>query len=111
MKDLRDKDFIKPSISQWDAPLFFVNKKDGSLRMCIDYKQLNKVTMKNKYPIPRIDDLFDQLQSSSNFSNIELRLVYHQLSVRDSDILKEAFKTRYGHSEFVIMLFEITNAH
>ena len=81
LKVLLDKGFIRPSISPWGAPILFVKKKDGSLRMCIDSRQLNKVTIKNKYPIPRIDDLFDQLQGASHFSKIDLRSGYHQLIV------------------------------
>ncbi|KAH0709456.1 hypothetical protein KY284_010883 [Solanum tuberosum] len=110
LKDLLDKGFIRPSISPWGAPVLFVKKKDGSLRMCIDYRQLNKVTIKNRYPIPRIDDLFGQLQGASHFSNIDLRSGYHQLRVRDRDILKTAFRTWYGHYEFVVMSFVLTNA-
>ena len=79
LKDLFDKGFIRPSISPWGAPVLFVRNKDGSLRMCIDYRQLNKVTVKNRYPLPRIDDLFDQLQGASYFSKIDLRSSYHQL--------------------------------
>ena len=91
LKDLLEKGFIRPSISPWGAPVLFVRKKDGSLRMCIDYRQLNKVTIKNRYPLPRIDDLFDQLQGASYFSKIDLRSGYHQLRVRECNILKTAF--------------------
>ena len=100
LKDLLEKGFIRPSISPWGAPVLFVKKKNGSLRMCIDYRQLNKVTVKNKYPLPRIDDLFDQLQGSKCFSKIDLRFGYHQVRLRDEDIPKTAFRTRYGHYEF-----------
>ncbi|WMV45982.1 hypothetical protein MTR67_039367 [Solanum verrucosum] len=110
LKDLLDKGFIKPSISPWGALVLFVKKKDGSLRMCIDYRQLNKVTIKNKYPIPRIDDLFDQLQGASHFSKIDLRSGYHQLRVRDSHISKTVFRTRSGHYEFIVMSFGLTTA-
>ncbi|GJS39049.1 putative reverse transcriptase domain-containing protein [Tanacetum coccineum] len=92
--------FIRPSSSPWGAPILFVKKKDGSFRMCIDYQELNKLTVKNRYPLPRIDDLFDQLQGSSVYSKIDLRLSYHQLRVREEDIPKTAFRTRYGHYEF-----------
>ena len=110
MKDLLDKGFIRPSIYPWGAPVLFVRKKDGSLRMCIDYRQLNKVTVKNKYPIPRIDDLFDQLQGANYFSKIDLRSGYHQVRVREYDILKTTFCTRYGQFEFLVMSFGLTNA-
>ncbi|KAF3676518.1 putative zinc finger CCCH domain-containing protein 19-like isoform X2 [Capsicum annuum] len=109
-KDLLDKGFIRPSVSPWGAPVLFVQKKNGSSRMCIDYRQLNKVTVKNKYPLPRIDDLFDQLQRASYFSKIDLRFGYHQLKVRECDIPKTAFHTRYGHFEFLVISFGLTNA-
>ncbi|GJZ64625.1 putative reverse transcriptase domain-containing protein [Tanacetum coccineum] len=110
LQDLADRGFIRPSTSPWGAPVLFVKKKDGSFRMCIDYKELNKLTVKNRYPLPRIDDLFDQLQGSSVYSKIDLRLGYHQLRVRDEDIPKTAFRTRYGHYEFQVMPFGLTNA-
>ena len=92
------------------SPVMFVRKKYGSLRMCIDYRELNKVTIKNKYIISKIDDLFDQFQGAIHISNIDLRSGYHQLRIRDSDIPKIAFRTRYGHYEFVVMSFLLTNA-
>ncbi|GJW76616.1 putative reverse transcriptase domain-containing protein [Tanacetum coccineum] len=107
---LADRGFIRPSTSPWGAPVLFVKKKDGSFRMCIDYRELNKLTVKNRYPLPRIDDLFDQLQGSSVYSKIDLRSGYHQLRVRDEDIPKTAFRTRYGHYEFQVMPFGLTNA-
>ncbi|KAI3821589.1 hypothetical protein L1987_09158 [Smallanthus sonchifolius] len=110
LQELLDKGFIRPSSSPWGAPVLFVKKKDGTFRICIDYRELNKVTIKNRYPLPRIDDLFDQLQGSSFYSKIYLRSGYHQLRVRDEDISKTAFRTRYGHYEFMVMPFELTNA-
>ncbi|KAI3695668.1 hypothetical protein L1987_78667 [Smallanthus sonchifolius] len=110
LQELLDKGFIRPSSSPWGAPGLFVKKKDGTFRTCIDYRELNKVTIKNRYPFPRIDDLFDQLQGSSFYSNIGLRFGYHQLRVRDEDISKTAFRTRYNHYEFMVMPFGLTNA-
>ncbi|WRX26673.1 Reverse transcriptase domain - like 10 [Theobroma cacao] len=106
LEDLLDKGFIRSS----GAPVLFVKKKDRSLRLCIDYRQLNKVTVKNKYPLPRIDNLFDQLQGTQCFSKIDLRSGYHQLRIRNEDIPKTAFRTRYGHYEFLVMSFGLTNA-
>ncbi|GKC20998.1 hypothetical protein Tco_1023148, partial [Tanacetum coccineum] len=93
LQELADRDFIRPSTSPWGAPLLFVKKIEGSFRICIDYRELNKLTVKNRYPLPRIDDLFDQLQGSSVYSKIDLRSGYHQLRVRDEDIPKTAFRT------------------
>ncbi|KAJ9544514.1 hypothetical protein OSB04_024221 [Centaurea solstitialis] len=110
LQELLDKGYIRPSTSPWGAPVIFVKKKDGSFCMCIGYRELNKVTVKHKYPLPRIDDLFDQLHGASYFSKINLRSGYHQVKVRDEDIPKTAFRTRYGHYEFLIMPFGLTNA-
>nr|GEZ42958.1 putative reverse transcriptase domain-containing protein [Tanacetum cinerariifolium] len=110
LQELFDKGFIRPSSSHWGAPVLFVKKKDGSFRMCIDYRKLNKLTVKNRYPLPRIDDLFDQLQGSSIYSKMDLRPGYHQLRVREQDIPKTAFRTWYGHYEFQVMPFGLTNS-
>jgi hypothetical protein len=105
-----DKGYIQPSVSPWGEPTLFVKKKDGTLRLCIDYRQLNKTTIKNKYPLPRIDDLFDQLGGASIFSKIELRSGYHQVRIKDEDIHKTTFRTRYGNYKFVVVPFGLTNA-
>ncbi|XP_057775173.1 uncharacterized protein LOC130994159 [Salvia miltiorrhiza] len=105
LQELLDLGFIRPSVSPWGAPVLFVKKKDGTLRMCIDYRELNKLTLKNKYPLPRIDDLFDQLKGASVFLKMDLRSGYHQLKIRRDDVPKTAFRTRYGHYEFVVMPF------
>ena len=110
MEELLSKGFVKTSTSLWGAPVLFVKKKNGSLRLCIDYRQRNKVTIRNQYPLPRIDDLFDQLQGAKVFLKIDLRSGYHQLKVLREDVPKTAFKTRYGHYEFLVMPFGLTNA-
>ena len=110
LRELLDKGYVQPSSSPWGAPVLFVEKKDGTQRMCIDYRSLNEVTIKNKYPLPRIDDLFDQLKGACVFSKIDLRSGYHQLRIRHTDIPKTAFVTRYGLYEFTVMSFGLTNA-
>ncbi|GJR85541.1 putative reverse transcriptase domain-containing protein [Tanacetum coccineum] len=110
LQELQDKGFIRPSHSPWGASVLFVKKKDGSMRKCIDYHKLNKLTVKNRYPLPRIDDLFDQLQGAHYFSKINLRSGYHQLRVHEDDISKTKFRTRYEHFEFTVMPFGLTNA-
>ncbi|GKD70024.1 putative reverse transcriptase domain-containing protein [Tanacetum coccineum] len=110
LQELVDRVFIRPSTLPWGAHVLFIKKKDGSFRMCIDYQELNKLTIKNHYPLPRIDDLFDQLQGSSVYSKIDLRSGYHPLRIRDEDIPKTAFRTRYKHYEFQVMPFGLTNA-
>nr|GFA77804.1 putative reverse transcriptase domain-containing protein [Tanacetum cinerariifolium] len=110
LQELFEKGFIRPSSSPWGSPVLFIKKKDGSFRMCINYSDLNKLKVKNRYPLPRIDDLFDQLQGSNVYSKIDLRSGYHQLIVREQDVLKTSFRTRYGHYEFQVMQFGLTNA-
>jgi len=110
IEDLLEKKFIRLSASPWGAPVLLVKKKDGSSRLCVDYRQLNKLTIKNKYPLPRIDDLLDQLRGAAVFSKIDLRSRYHQILVKPEDVQKTAFRSRYGHYEYVVMPFGVTNA-
>jgi hypothetical protein len=110
LQELLDKGFIRPSTSPWGCPALFVKKKDESLRLCVDYRPLNAVTIKNKYPLPHIDLLFDQLVGARVFSKIDLRSGYHQIKIRASDIPKTAFSTRYGLYEYLVMSFGLTNA-
>ncbi|GKD41193.1 putative reverse transcriptase domain-containing protein [Tanacetum coccineum] len=110
LQELKDKGFIRPSHSPWGAPVLFVKKNDCLMRMCINYRELNKLTVKNRYPLPKIDDLFDQLQGARYFSKIDLRSGYHQLRVHEEDIPKTGFRTRYGHFKFKVMPFGLTNA-
>ena len=105
-----DKGFIRLSTSPWGAPILFAKKKDKTLRPCIDYKHLNRVTVKNRYPLPRIEDLFDQLRGARVYFKIDLHTGYHQLRVREIDIPKTAFRTRYGHFEFTVMPFGLMDA-
>jgi hypothetical protein len=109
LEEIIKKGYIHPSVSPWGAPVLFVKKKDGTLRLCIDFRQLNKVTVKNKYPLSRIDDLFDQLKGEKIFSKIDLRLGYHQIRIKDEEISKTTFRTRYGHYEFTVVSFGLSN--
>ena len=109
--ELLDKGFIRPSTSPWGAPVLFAKKKEKTLRLCIDYRKLNRVMIKNRYPLPRIDDFFDQLKGARVYSIIDLRTDYHQLRVREADIPNTTFRMRYRHFEFTVMPFYLTNAH
>ena len=109
LQELLDKGFIRPRTSPWGSPILFAKKKDKTLRLCIDYRQLNRVTVKNRYPLPRIDDLFDQFRGARVYSKVDLRIGYHQLRVRERDIPKTALRTRYGNFEFTVMPFSLTN--
>jgi hypothetical protein len=110
LKDLLDKGFIRPYSSPWGCPALFVLKKDKGLHLCVDYRPLNAVTIKNKYPLPHIDVLFDQLAGAQVFSKIDPHSGYHQIKIRDEDIPKTAFSTRYGLYEYLVMSFGLTNA-
>jgi hypothetical protein len=110
LTELQEVGYIRPSSSPWGAPVLFVQKKDGSQRMCVDYRSLNDDTVKNKYPLPRIEDLFDQMRGARVFSKIDLISGYHQIKIRPSDIPKTTFSTRYGLYEFIVMSFGLTNA-
>jgi hypothetical protein len=110
LTELQEAGYICPSSSPWGAPVLFVQKKDGSQRMCVDYRSLNGVTVKNKYRLPNIDDLFDQMSGARVFSKIDLRSGYHQMKIRPSDIPKTDFSTRYGLYEFTVMSFGLTDA-
>ena len=110
LQELLDRGFITPSTLPWDAPVLFAKKREETLRLCIDYRQLNRATIKNRYPLPQIDDLFDQLRGAWVYSKIDLCTGYHQLRVREVDILKTAFRMRYGHFEFIVMPFGLTKA-
>eukprot|EP00253_Pinus_taeda_P034845 PITA_34845 len=110
LQELLDKKYICLSVSPWGAPVLFVRKKDGTFRMCIDYRQLNKLTIKNKYSLPRIDELFDQVKGATVFSKIDLRSRYHQIRIKEEDIAKTTFRTRYGNYEFMVLPFGLTNA-
>ena len=109
-QELLDKSFIRPRTSLWGAPVLFAKKKDKTLRLCIYYRLLNMVTIKNRYPLLRIDDLFDQLKRGRVYSKIDLRTSYHQLRIRETDIPKTTFRTRHGHFEFTVMPFGLTNS-
>jgi len=110
LKELLDKGFIWQSLSEWGCPALFVKKKDHSLHMCVDYRPFNAVTIKNKYPLPRINILFDQLSKAKVFSKIDLRSGYHQIKIRPQDIPKTAFSTKYRLYEYLVMSFGLTNA-
>jgi hypothetical protein len=110
IEELMQNQVIRSSASPWGAPILLVKKKDGKLRLCVDYRELNKLTVKNKYRLPRIDDLLDQLGGAKVFSKIDLRSGYHQIRIKPEDIPKTSFRTRYGHYEYLVMPFGLTNA-
>jgi len=108
--DMLEKGLIEPSTSPYGAPILFVMKKDGAMRMCIDYRELNKITKKNRYPLPRIDDLLDSLAGAQVFSSLDLQSGYHQILLNDSDVEKTAFRSPLGHYQFRVLPFGLTNA-
>jgi hypothetical protein len=110
LKELLDLGLIHPSVSSWGAPVIFIRKKDGSSRLCIDYHQLNKAMIKNQYPLPRIDDIFYQMKGATVFSKIDLRSGYHKLRIKEDDVPKTAFKTRFGHYELTVLPFGLTKS-
>lgn len=110
LKEMLDKGYIRPSVNPWGTPVLFVKKKDNRLRLCNDYRKLNNLTIKNRYPLPHIKCLFDQLREATIFSKIDLRFGYHQVHIKHEDIYKIAFQMSYGHYEFVIVPFGLTNA-
>jgi hypothetical protein len=110
LEEILKKGYICPSVSPWGAPVLFVKKKDGTLRLCMEFIELNKITVKNKYPLPRIDDLFDQLKNEKIFSKIDLRSGYHQVRIKEQDINKTGFLPRYGHYDFTVVPFGLSNA-
>jgi hypothetical protein len=110
LEEFLNKGYIRPSVSPWEAPIIFSKNKDGTLRLCVDFQRLNKYTMKNKYPLSIIDDLFDQLIGENIFSKIDLRLGYHRGRIKEEDIHKTTFRTKYGHYEFVVVPFGLSNA-
>jgi hypothetical protein len=109
LEELLKKGYIRPSVSPWSVQVLFMKKNDGTLILCIDFRQLNKVTMNNKYPLPRIDDMFDQLRGASIFSKIDLRFGYHQVRIKEKDINKTAFRKMYGHYEFTVVPFGLSH--
>jgi hypothetical protein len=111
LNELMDKGFIRLSSSHWGCPALFVKKKDQSFRLCVDYRPLNAVTIKNKYPLPHIDILFDQLAGAKVFSKVDIRSSYHQIKIHPKDVPKTTFSTRYGLYEYLVMSFGLTNAH
>ena len=110
LQELLDRGYIRPSVSPQGAPVLFVKKKDGTLRLCIEYRQLNKVTIKTKYPLPQINYLFDQVGGAKVFSKLDLRSRYHQIRIKEEDVNKTTFRTCYGHCKFVVIPFGLTNA-